>query len=224
MVLAKKILFCLLVFSSLQAGYTPKNFNYLLGNVHGLDDALLKMHFTLYQGYVKNTNNILNLINEADPTSLTYGALKRRFDWEYDGMVLHELYFENLGPAKEINRRGPLYQKLIDSFGSFAKWMSNFKHTALIRGIGWVVLYEKEGELYDVWVDDHHIGHLAGANPLVVLDVWEHAYITEFGLDRAKYVDVVMKNLNWEVIEKRYGGGASHKRGPKEESRASSSL
>jgi len=202
-------------------GFEAKDFSYLLGNVKGLDDRLLKMHFTLYQGYVKNATALQRAITkmrEQDKDrTLAYGALERRFAWEYDGMILHEYYFKNLGKTPLLSPKDPLYKQIERDFGSISAWRKNFVATGLIRGIGWVILYQepKTGRLSNIWVDDHHINHLPGGRPLLVMDVWEHAYITEFGLDRAGYIETFLENVNWDVVKKRfcaYGGEESKTR------------
>ena len=169
--------------------YEAKNFDYLLGKVDGLDDSLLKMHFKLYQGYVKNTNELLKKIKELSESgqnkSPDYAGIKRMLGWEFDGMVLHELYFENLGSKLPLDKQDPLFKKIEADFGSFDKWKDDFIATGLIRGIGWSVAYidPKEGRLINTWINEHDLGHLAGGKPILVMDVFEHAYITEFGLD-----------------------------------------
>ena len=117
--------------------FKEKDFSYLLGNVNGIHDDLLKMHFTLYRGYVKNSNLLSemleNLRKDGKDKSPVFGALKRRFGWEYDGMFLHELYFKNLGKPVSLNPKSDLYQKIVQDFGSFEKWLNDFKSTGLIR-------------------------------------------------------------------------------------------
>jgi Fe-Mn family superoxide dismutase len=196
--------------SILSAGtYEAKNFNHLIGTLKGLSDPLLKMHFTLYQGYVKNTNALEEMLKDmekgGEDKTIAYGALKRRFGWEYDGMVLHELYFENLGGKSGLPKKGNrLYQLIERDFGSFDGWRKDFLATGMIRGIGWVILYQdSRGVLHNVWIDEHHINHLAGGLPLLVMDVWEHAYITEYGLDRKGYLEAFYSNINWSVVERR---------------------
>lgn len=192
--------------------FTPKNFDHLLGKVEGIDDALLKMHFKLYQGYVTNTNTLLQKIRELDSTKMNrtpeFAGLKRMLGWEMDGMLLHELYFENLGKNEPLKEGNPLLAKMSDDYGSFDKWKEDFIATGLMRGIGWVIAYidPKDGHLTNVWVNEHDVGHIVAGNPLLVMDVWEHAYITEFGLDRAKYIDTFFNNINWDVVSKRFSG------------------
>jgi len=169
------------------------------------------MHFKLYQGYVKNTNTLVEKIGAlskgGQDRSSEYAGLKRMFGWEFDGMRLHEYYFENLGGSGKIDQEGALYQSLVDHFGSYEKWKQDYQATGLIRGIGWVILYKdnKTGKLFNCWINEHDLGHLSGCTPIVVMDVWEHAYITEYGLDRAAYIGSFFNNLNWKVAEERYG-------------------
>ncbi|MCP5504651.1 MAG: superoxide dismutase [Chlamydiales bacterium] len=209
----KKYLYIILIFliSPLLGGpYQAKDYSYLLGKLEGINPSLLKMHFTLYQGYVKNSNaledTLAEMRNKGDDRTIAYGALKRRFGWEYDGMVLHELYFENLGKQKELSSKSVLYQKIVQDFGSFENWRKDFLATGMIRGIGWVILYQDptNGILHNVWIDEHNINHLSGGKPLLVMDVWEHAYITEYGLDRGGYIDAFYQNINWDIVQKRF--------------------
>lgn len=194
------------------ADYEAKDFNYLLGKVVGLNDDLLKMHFKLYQGYVSNANIILRKLKEMDEkkqnTTPEYAGLKRILGWEFDGMLLHELYFENLGgnAKPSLSKDSPLYKRIETDFGSFDAWKADFIATGAMRGIGWVVTYidPKQGRLINQWINEHDVGHLAGGKPVVIMDVFEHAYITQFGLDRAKYIEVFFNNIDWEKVSQRY--------------------
>lgn len=190
--------------------YEPKNYDKLLGKVDGISDAVLQMHFKLYQGYVANTNKLLKQLQEMNEKGETktpeYAGLKRMFGWEFDGMRLHEYYFDNLGGGKPLDKSSSLYQRIEQNFGSFQKWKNDFISTGLIRGIGWVVLYAepRQGRLVNEWINEHDLGHLAGGAPLLIMDVFEHAYITQYGLDRASYIDAFFKNINWDVVSARY--------------------
>jgi superoxide dismutase, Fe-Mn family len=190
--------------------YQAKNFDHLLGKIQGLDDALLKMHFKLYQGYVNNSNAVLQKLGELTEAGKNktpeFAGLKRILGWEFDGMLLHELYFENLGGSKALDAGSPLYKKMVQDFGSFEAWKADFVATGLMRGIGWVVAYiePKSGRLLNEWINEHDLGHLAGGTPILIMDVFEHAYITQFGLERNKYIDVFFNNINWEAPEKRF--------------------
>lgn len=190
--------------------YQAKNFDHLLGKVKGLDDALLKMHFKLYEGYVNNSNAVLQKLNDltAQDKNKTpeFAGLKRILGWEFDGMLLHEYYFENLGDSEPLNSSDPLYAKMEKDFGSFDQWKADFIATGLMRGIGWVVAYiePKSGRLLNEWINEHDVGHLAGAKPLLIMDVFEHAYITQFGLDRAKYIQIFFDNVDWKAVSNRF--------------------
>ncbi len=207
---------CILVLSSALFGFTTsranvsenysaKDYSYLLGKVDGISDSLLKMHFKLYEGYVTNTNKLLLQIKQSEGNPVLYGPLKRRLGWEYDGMYLHELYFENLGGKRDLPKKSSLYLEIERNFGSFTNFLDNFKQTGLIRGIGWVILYRDpiKKNLYNLWINEHDLGHLPNGTPLLVMDVWEHAYLTEFGLDRGKYIDTFLKSVNWDIVSKR---------------------
>ncbi len=188
--------------------YAAKDYSYLLG-MPGFTDKLLTMHFTLYQGYVKNINELLAKIKTVDPKSYEYGALKRRVGWEFDGMRLHELYFDNLGGTKPINPKSALFLALSTQFGSFAAWKSDFLATGAIRGIGWAILYFDpiEKRLFNTWINEHDVGHLVRGVPILIMDMFEHAYMPEFGLDKAKYMEVFFNNINWDVVQLRYPKG-----------------
>lgn len=202
------IFVCALPFLFASEAYKSKDFSYLLGKVKGFDDSLLKMHFQLYEGYVKNTNHLIQLLNNKsfdDPA--VYGALKRRFGWEFDGMVLHELYFSNLSiHPKPLSNKAPLYQAIEENFKSFKAFQDEFVSTGMIRGIGWVILYmdPNDHQLRILWINEHDLGHLAGGKPLLIMDVWEHAYLTEFGLDRKAYILAFFENIDWEVVNTRF--------------------
>lgn len=193
--------------------YSVRDFSYLLG-MGGLSDAALKMHFELYRGYVKNVNLVLDklqsLRDSGQASSYEFGAFKRRLGWEFDGMRLHEYYFENMGSKSPIQRTMRVYKAIEDNFGTFEKWRKDFQANGAIRGIGWVVLVRdpKNGRLNNIWINEHDVGHFAGCEPLLVMDVWEHAYISQFGLDRKRYMEVFLSKIDWDVVDRRFRQGA----------------
>jgi Fe-Mn family superoxide dismutase len=187
--------------------YVVKDYGRLIG-MPGFSTDLLKMHFKLYEGYVKNTNELLAKLQalSGQATSYEYGALKRRLAWEFDGMRLHELYFGNLGGDGKMVSAPSLSKALATTWGSVEEWKKDFIATGLMRGIGWAVLYmdPQEKRLVNVWINEHDTGHLATGSPILIVDVFEHAYMPQFGLDRAKYIDICFQNLDWSVVEKRF--------------------
>jgi Fe-Mn family superoxide dismutase len=186
----------------------PKDFSHLIGKI-GLSEELLRNHFKLYEGYVANTNTILKEISELKASSkeLTplFAELKRRFAWEWNGVKLHELYFENLGGDGSVTLAPRVVDIIKANFGSFDAWKEDFVATAKMRGIGWVVAYydPATSSLYNTWINEHNESHLAGLKPLLVLDVFEHAFMLDFGLNRADYIDMFFSSIDWQVVESR---------------------
>ncbi len=188
--------------------YQVKDYSMILG-MEGFSETLLKNHFTLYQGYVANTNKVMDaldqLFREGKTSNPEYAELKRRLGWEFNGMRLHEYYFENLGGKGSINKQGQLSAKLVESFGSYDAWEKDFRATGAMRGIGWAVLYQDvaSGRLVNFWINEHDAGHPAGGMPILIMDVFEHAFMIDYGLKRADYIEAFFKNINWEAAEKR---------------------
>jgi Fe-Mn family superoxide dismutase len=188
--------------------YTAKDYSKLIG-MEGFSETLLKNHFTLYQGYVTNTNKILDLLaqmlKEDKATTPEWAELKRRLGWEFNGMRLHEYYFENLGGKTPLKKDGKLGKKLAEEFGSYETWEKAFKAVGSMRGIGWSVLYQDltNGRLINFWINEHDVGHPAGCNPLLILDVFEHAFMIDYGLKRADYIAAFFKNIIWATVEGR---------------------
>jgi Fe-Mn family superoxide dismutase len=188
--------------------YITKDYTKLIG-MQGFSETLLKNHFTLYQGYVTNTNKVLDSLDQMLKDNKIgmpeFSELKRRLGWEFNGMRLHELYFDNLGGKSPLNKNGKLAQKLVDNFGSIENWEKDFKATGSMRGIGLCVLYQdtSDGRLINFWINEHDVSHPAGCNPLLIMDVFEHAYLTDYGLKRADYIEAFMKNANWSLVENR---------------------
>ncbi|MDP3998161.1 MAG: Fe-Mn family superoxide dismutase [bacterium] len=190
--------------------YEPKNFDNLLGT-EGFSDTLLKNHFTLYQGYVANTNKLIDelaaLTKEEKPATPQFAELKRRFGWEFNGMRLHEYYFGSMVKDGKIpDKNSALFKKIENDFGSWENWEKDFKATGAMRGIGWVILYydTEVGQLFNVWIGEHDVGHLAGATPLLVMDVFEHAYMLDYGLKKADYIEAFFNIIDWEATAKRH--------------------
>jgi Fe-Mn family superoxide dismutase len=184
--------------------YVAKDFSHLFG-IDGMSDALLNNHFTLYQGYVTNTNKLVDLMKEKEVGTPEYAELHRRFGWEWNGMRLHELYFGNIGKhAVPLSERA-LKQKIEATWGSVENWEKEFRGMAAMRGIGWVVLVhdKKDGRLFNTWIGEHDEGNLAGTTPLLVMDVFEHAFMVDYGLKRADYINVFMNHIDWHAVEER---------------------
>jgi Fe-Mn family superoxide dismutase len=188
--------------------YTAKDYSKLIG-MAGFSETLLKNHFTLYQGYVTNTNKVLDtlaaMLKDGKAGTPEFAELKRRLGWEFNGMRLHEDYFENLGGKEALDAGSPLAGKLAESFGSVEAWEKDFRAVGGMRGIGWVVLYQDPagGRLINFWINEHDAGHPAGGRPILVMDVFEHAFMIDYGLKKADYIEAFFKNIDWKAAAAR---------------------
>lgn len=181
-----------------------------LKNLKGLSDRQVTEHLKLYSGYVKNTNGlnekIETLVKDPNSDSYTIAELRRRLGFEFNGMRLHEYYFESLNGNGEI-RDGGLKKAIEGQFGNLDNWMKEFKTAGLARGIGWVLLCHdpKINKLFNVWITDHEVGHLAGTPIILAMDVWEHAFLLDYlPSQRKEYIEAFFSNLNWEKIDERF--------------------
>jgi Fe-Mn family superoxide dismutase len=175
--------------------------------LRGISDDQIDQHWKLYEGYVKNANGMIEDLAKAEPGSRAWAELKRRLAFEVDGMVLHEYYFGNLASGSAPDKRGALVTACTEAWGSTAAWREELAKTAAMRGVGWAILYRDPAtdHLFNWWVGDHELYHPAGWHPLLVLDVWEHAYMVDHGADgREAYVKAFFDNVNWDVVEQRF--------------------
>jgi Fe-Mn family superoxide dismutase len=188
--------------------YSAKDYSKLIG-MEGFSETLLKNHFTLYQGYVTNTNKLLDTLGQMLKDGKTgtpeHAELKRRLGWEFNGMRLHEYYFENLGGNTSPEKSKRLIKELAENFGSYETCEQDYKATGAMRGIGWVVVYQDPmaNKLINFWVNEHDVSHPAGCNPLLIMDVFEHAFMLDYFLKRADYIGAFFKNIDWSQVEAR---------------------
>jgi Fe-Mn family superoxide dismutase len=191
--------------------YEAKDYDYLIGT-NGLSEPLLRDHFSLYEAYVANTNRLVDALEGLARTGKhrtpEFAELKRCFAFEFNGMRLHELYFENLGGVAPLDPSSGLAERLGKAFGSFENWRADFAAVALMRGVGWAILYEDpdRDRLFNEWVNEHESGHLASCRPLLVLDLFEHAFLLDYGLKREEYVESFFAQVDWTEVEDRLGG------------------
>ncbi len=188
--------------------YPLKTFTF---DVDGISKKTLEEHYKLYEGYVKHTNllnkKVAELTGQGKTATPEFHEARRRFGFEYNGMVLHEYYFAALKfGQKTLAEQTKLYQRITDSFGSYQAWEDDFKAMGKIRGNGWVILYQDSarGLLQNYWIGDHHIGHPVNLTPILVMDVWEHAYVMDFlPSGRKDYIEAFFKNIDWKLVESR---------------------
>src|SRR6187399_3137599 len=175
----------------------------------GLSERLLKSHWeNNYAGAIRALNNVrdrlVTLRADKDTPAFLYGDLKREELIRRGSMVLHELYFANLGGSGRPG--GALAEALRNSFGSAEAWEDDFRKTAasLYGGSGWTVLAwnQHTRELHNYWASDHSQSAVMGT-PLLVLDLYEHAYHMDFGAAAARYVDAFFANVHWDEVQRR---------------------
>ena len=193
--------------------YKAKSFD--LHGLNGISDRTMDTHFKLYEGYVQETNRLTGHIREVlkdgkvDQEEIpAYSELKRRLGFEYNGMVLHEYYFENMkqGGADHPGHNSAFTQAADDSFGSYDLWKTDFMGVGKMRGVGWAMCYldPSTSRLSNHWVTLHETGNIAGFVPVLVMDVWEHAFILDRKpSERAAYIEAFFSNINWQTVEQR---------------------
>ena len=205
--------------------YSTKMFN--LPTLEGLSERQIKVHLALYEGYVKNANLILEKLAavregklELDPYIVA--ELRRRFAFEFNGMRMHEYYFEQFeGGSTPLTTRVAFAKIVEDKYGSTSSTIlgtgslttgvngleAHMREVAGSRGIGWVVVYAdpRAKTVHTVFVSDHEVGQLAGLPVLLALDLWEHAYMVDYvPVEKKNYIDAFFASLNWSVVEKRF--------------------
>jgi Fe-Mn family superoxide dismutase len=193
--------------------YQPKEFN--LSGLNGISDKTLEMHFKLYQGYVKETNRLTEKISDfladgkVDQEEMpAYSELTRRMGFEYNGMVLHEYYFGNMKRQGSVDpdKNSTFFRLAEDSFGSYDIWKADFSSVGKMRGVGWSICYQNpaNGALSNHWITLHETGNVSGFVPVLVMDVWEHAFILDYApADRPKYIEAFFSNIDWAAVESR---------------------
>jgi Fe-Mn family superoxide dismutase len=199
---------------SSMGSYKAREFN--LSGLNGISDKTLEVHFKLYEGYVNETNKLQEAITKfiqdgnVDQEEMpAYSELTRRLGFEYNGMVLHEYYFDNLksgGGSGDPNRTATFAKAAESTFGSYEIWKADFVGIGKMRGVGWAICYQNpsNGRLSNHWITLHETGNVAGFDPVLVMDVWEHAYLLDYQpAERPKYIEAFFSNIDWTIVEKR---------------------
>ncbi|HEY0404277.1 MAG TPA: superoxide dismutase [Pyrinomonadaceae bacterium] len=193
--------------------YQPRQFD--LSGLNGISDKTLEMHFKLYEGYVKETNKLTEKISEflqdgkVDQDEMpAYSELTRRLGFEYNGMVLHEYYFGNMKRqgTGDPDTTAAFHVAAAESFGSYEIWKADFVGVGKMRGVGWAICYQNpaNGRLSNHWITLHETGNVSGFVPVLVMDVWEHAFILDYKpADRPRYIEAFFSNIDWQAVEQR---------------------
>lgn len=189
--------------------FKPKSFE--IPNVQGISQRTIENHLELYQGYVDNTNHIRKELSEYDSDEdaaedIAYRS--RQIAFEFNGMKNHEIYFGHLvGGPSELPKDSLLEKEIVKGWGSFDEWLDEFRTLSMTRGTGWAVLwYDKNSDtLLNGWIDGQHIGQLQCAEPILMLDMWEHAYLMDHSsADKDLYVQAFFGAINWQSVSGRF--------------------
>jgi superoxide dismutase, Fe-Mn family len=190
--------------------YAEKDFSHLKG-LTGISDKTLEIHLGLYSGYVKNTNilneQVIELTEQGKTGTPVYSELKRRYGFEYNGMRLHEYYFGNLkAGGSELKPSSKLGTKLSEVYSAVDVWKNDFVKVGSMRGVGWAILFQDPitKTVSNHWITLHEEGNIAGFVPILVMDVWEHAFLLDYKpAERGKYIEAFFSNIDWSAVESR---------------------
>ena len=182
----------------------------MLGTLPGLSDAQLSAHFKLYEGYVKKINEIEEKLLTVDKSLANYSfgeysELKRREAVAFNGTYLHEMYFENMnGTPSEAS--AALKAAIEGSFGTMADWEKDMRAAAGSTP-GWVLLTfnKMDKKVHHYIMFEHHMNYPVHQVPLMALDCWEHAFMIDYGIDKASYLNTFVKAIDWNVLSERFG-------------------
>jgi Fe-Mn family superoxide dismutase len=202
--------------SRLPVAYRVKQYD--LSGLNGISNQTSELHLGLYAGYVKEVNLLREKIHDIiqdgkvdQDENPAYSELTRRLGFEYNGMVLHEYYFDNLkaGTGGDPGRQSAFREAAEQSFESYEVWKADFIGIGKMRGVGWAICCQNpaNGGLSNHWITLHDTGNVAGFRPLLVMDVWEHAFLLDYKpADRGQYIEAFFSNIDWAVVEERLLG------------------
>lgn len=192
---------------------TPKTFPDSLFSLKGISKKTVEDHLKLYTGYVNKYNEInekLATLTDDDyaKANQVYSPireLKVELSFAYGGVVNHEIYFGHLGGVKKNIPTGTLLEQISIDFGSFDNYKKDMKASGIAaRGWVWTAWNSAEKRLVNYIGDSQNSYLVWNAVPLIAMDTYEHAYFTDYGVNRAGYIDAFFDNVNWEVAEKTF--------------------
>ena len=180
-------------------------------DLDGISAEQIQDHWGLYKGYVAQSNTLRKELEEMRVAGMgattAYADRRRRFGFEYSGMTLHEYYFANLKAGQELESGTHFCRAVTEEYGSKKAWLEDFANTGKTRGIGWAVcgLDPSTGQIINQFIQLHEDGNIPGFVPLLVMDVFEHAYMVDHRASgRPDYIKAFLNNVNWKIVENRY--------------------
>ncbi len=179
-------------------------------NIETISQKQFDVHLELYQGYIKKTNEVWGKLEdvairkEANATYSLYRGLKKGETYALDGVILHELYFANLGGKINVPS-GSIINEIDKYFDSFENWKEDFIACGkAARGWAMLAYDQRSKSLHNFLCDEHDQGAIWNAFPLIVMDVYEHAFYVDYPNKKEEYIKKFLEDINWEVIDKRF--------------------
>lgn len=204
------LLILLWVNTGLANEYKAKNFDHLNATLKGISKNQIEQHLRLYRGYVKKINELNNKLKKtikqnSNPTFSEYRAINTSIAFAHNGALLHELYFSNLS-SKNTKPSKELLSKINKDFGSYESYLGDLIASGKAARSGWAISgYNSiNGKLQNFTVDEHDLHIPIGIKPILVMDMWEHAYMVDYGINKNSYIEAFIKNIDWQVVSERY--------------------
>jgi len=190
--------------------YEAKDFSFFFKTLDGFSEKLLKLHYGLYEGYIKKVNEINEKLKSSDKKSAHHNHSEHRgllidLSYNLNGVILHELYFSNL--TDKYTEPTEAFKEVIErDFGSWENFIEDFKAAGMASRAGWAITgYNyRDGKIHNFAIDQHDLHLPVFIRPILILDTWEHAFTTDYGTDKKSYIEAFMKNINWHVVSLRF--------------------
>ncbi len=204
----------LMIFICLNAAlaeeYKEKKFDHLNASLKGISTNQIEQHLQLYRGYVKKINELNKKLKKtvkqnSNPVFSEYRAINSAIAFAHNGAVLHELYFSNLS-SKSTKLSKELLSKINKDFGSYENYLGDLIASGKAARSGWAIsAYNPiNGKLQNFTVDEHDLHIPIGIKPILVMDLWEHAYMIDYGINKNSYIEAFIKNIDWDKVSERY--------------------
>lgn len=190
--------------------YEAKDFSYFFKTLDGFSEEQLKLHYGLYEGYIKKANEVNDKFKSTDRSSANHNYSEYRnllvdLSHNLNGVILHELYFSNL--TDKYTESTEAFKTIIErDFESWENYLEDVKAAGMASRAGWAITgYNyRDGKIHNFAIDQHNLHVPVFVRPLLILDTWEHAFGTDFGTNKKAYIEAFMKNINWHVVSLRF--------------------
>lgn len=198
--------------------YEAKDFSFFFKSLSSLSENILKNHHTLYEGYIKKVNEINEKLKTVDRNSANHNYSEMRgmlvdLTHNLNAVILHELYFSNL-IDRETQPHEDFEKIVMRDFGSWDNYITDMKAASkAARGWAFTAYNYRDGKLHNFAIDGHNLHVPVFVKPVLVIDVWEHAFTLDYGTDKPSYLNKVFENINWSVVSQRFEAALKHESG-----------